>query len=179
VAWSNPYLIVFVINGAGVILQFMALILFGLLLRQTSGEFQRVFTSTLRVFIYMALFCFVMKILMQTALVIPAMAKVGYTIRSFVIGFMHLILLGVTTMGIFGFAFYNGMLSPRARRGALLAMLGFLLVEVLLFVQGILLWAAIGFMPWYYEALVVASVMIAAGVLWMRYRQTSHVSVAV
>jgi hypothetical protein len=167
VAWSNPLPVIFIINGTGVIVQFMALVSLCMLLYGLRKEIHRTFNSIERIFIYAALGCFVLKILIQTAIVIPHIAQMGYTIRNFVIGFMHLILLGVVTMGIFGFAFRQGILKYAARHGAMLVMLGFLVMELLLFVQGIMLWAAQGFMPYYYEAIFGASLLIHLGAIWM------------
>ncbi|HLF65603.1 MAG TPA: hypothetical protein VI603_17705 [Saprospiraceae bacterium] len=167
VAWSNPLPIVFLINGVGVSVQFLALLFFCFLLYMMRKGIHDTFTGTERLFIYAALACLVLKIFIQTAVVIPDIAKVGYTIRNFVIGFMHLILLGVITMGVFGYAFRKRLLSNGCKPGALLVLAGFLAVELLLFGQGILLWAAMGFMPYYYEAIFGASILIMLGVAWI------------
>jgi hypothetical protein len=171
VAWSNPLPIVFGINGLGVVVQFIAMVMFCVLLYPHRRVIHNRVSGNTRVFIYVALACFLLKIFVQTAVVIPFIAHVGYTIRNFVIGFIHLILLGVITMGIFGFAFRYGMLTTTARPGAILVLIGFVLVELLLFGQGMLLWAAKGFMPFYYESITIASVVIFAGALWMLLKQ--------
>lgn len=167
VAWSNPLPVIFFINGTGVTIQFLALIVFVMLLYRIRKGIHMTFSRVEHIFIYAALSCLILKIFIQTAVVIPDIAKVGYTIRNFVIGFMHLILLGVITMGIFGSVFHTGLLSQKSKKGAILVLIGFLLVELLLFGQGILFWAELGFMPYYYESLVVSSIFIWVGVLWM------------
>lgn len=176
VAWSNPLPIVFFINGTGVSIQFLALMMFGYFLYVLRKEIHDTFTGNERIFIYIALGCFFLKILIQTAVVIPDIAKVGYTIRNFVIGFMHLILLGVITMGIFGFAFRQGLLSAKSKPGAIIVLVGFLLVELFLFGQGVLLWGALGFMPYYYIGITIASGVIAFGALWMFLKRSDEMS---
>jgi hypothetical protein len=167
VAWSNPLEVVFIINGTGVCIQFVALMVFCVLLYRIRFQLVNVFGKPERLFIYVGIGCFILKVLIQTAVVIPSIAEVGYTIRGFVIGFLHLILLGVITMFLFGLGLRFGLLNNRGRPGGLLVLIGFLIVELLLFVQGILLWAEAGFMKYYHEALVGASVAILIGVAWM------------
>lgn len=167
VAWSNPLPVIFFINGTGVIIQLLAVIAFIIFLHRILKQIHETFTRVEHVFIYTALGCLILKILIQSAVVVPYIAQIGFTIRNFVIGFMHLIILGVITMGIFGSVFHTGLLSQKSKPGAILALIGFLLVELLLFGQGILLWAERGFMPYYHESLVVTSVFIWLGVAWM------------
>ncbi len=167
VAWSNPLPVIFVINSIGVSLQFLALLILAYLLYEHRSSIMKVFKGAPRTFIFVAVGFFALKVIIQAAVVLPALAKVGYTIRNFVIGFIHLIQLGVVTMAIFGFAFQLGFINRAGHRGAKLVLAGFLLMELLLFVQGILLWTAVGFMPFYYEGLVMVSAMIAIGILWI------------
>jgi hypothetical protein len=110
---------------------------------------------------------FALKILIQAAVVIPYLATVSYTIRGYVVGFVHLILLGVMTPLLLGFAARSGLLNlraPIAKAGIILLLAGFLGSEALLFLQGTLLWGAKGFLPHYYEMLFGVSVLMPLGV---------------
>lgn len=165
VAWSNPLAVVFIINGTGVCIQFIALMVFCALLYRIRFQLVNIFGKTERLFIYVGIGCFILKVLIQTAVVIPSIAEVGYTIRGFVIGFLHLILLGIITMFILGFGLRFELLGKGGQAGAILVFVGFLLVELLLFIQGILVWATLGFMRYYHEGLVGASILILIGVV--------------
>jgi hypothetical protein len=168
VAWSNPLPLVFWINGAGVLLQLVALGFFLILVWGSFRSRPFPFSGWTKAFLLLSFFAFVIKNLVQASLVIPAIAKVAYTIRNFVIGFMHLILLGVITGGLFGFALYLGKIKSHgllSRLGLLIIFGGFILSELVLFGQGTLLWAGIGFIPNYYLVLFLVQAMLPLGIL--------------
>ncbi len=168
VAWSNPLPVVFWINSIGVVIQLLALIYFFAILQKVSSDLKSLFSGKVRLFMGIAVVCFVAKILMQTAVVIPEIAKVSYTIRNFVIGFIHLILLGTVSHFIFGYALKTGLLKMEtlwSRFGLYIFVTGFFLTEFTLFFQGILLWAAQGFFPYYYEILFLLSALLPLSLL--------------
>lgn len=174
VAWSNPLPIIFLANGLGVIIQLLALIMLVWLLRRVWPEFRSKASGWAALLLKIAFGSFVLKILMQSSLVIPAMAQIAYTIRNFVIGFMHLHLLGVITLAIFGFAILAGKLNVDrlvARIGLVIFLAGFLLTELILFSQGLLFWMGLGFIPSYYELLFGASVFLPLGIGLLLFAQ--------
>ena len=159
VAWSNPKPFVFAINGAGVVVQLIA---FGMLAplfwraRFVTGAWHGRM-------LFLAFGAFALKVLIQASVVVPYIATVAYTIRNFVIGFLHLMLLGIVTGYLLGHAVERGLLDPRrpvVGTGLALFVAGFLLSESLLAVQGIMLWGAQGFLPAYYEVLFGISVLL-------------------
>ncbi len=168
VAWSNPLAIVFWINSTGVAIQLFALIGFIVLMKKILPKTKTVLTGSARKLIGIAFICFIAKILMQSAVIIPAMATVSYTIRNFVIGFIHLFLLGVVSHFVFGFAKAKGLLKINnllSKAGMILFVISFFLTEFILFIQGFLLWIAIGFVPYYYEGLFFFSVLLPLSIL--------------
>jgi hypothetical protein len=175
VAWAKPLLSVFMVNSLGVTLQLAALFFFVPIVWQNRSKI----LPALRLpeggihwpyyLLPLAFYAFLLKILMQTALVIPAIAKVGYTIRNFVIGFMHLILLLVVSVALLAFA-RQARLIGRNRwihTGLALLLSGMLLSEALLFLQGTLLWAKMGFLPGYYEVLFGFSALMPLGLVFV------------
>ncbi len=166
VAWSNPLPIVFVVNSAGVTIQLAALVAFLLLVWPQRKALLAPFSGWNKSFILIAFFSFAGKILIQAAVVIPVIAKAAYTIRNYVIGFIHLILLGAVSSLVFSLALHSGILRRRnALSGIGLALFatGLLGSEALLFLQGTLLWGAKGFLPYYYESIFGISVLIPLG----------------
>ena len=70
-------------------------------------------------------------------------------------------------MLILSLAIRNGLVSWKnklAPAGLFLLMIGFTGSELLLFLQGTLFWMAMGFMPWYHEALFVISIALPLGI---------------
>jgi hypothetical protein len=164
VTWSTPLPFVFLANSVGVIIQLASLAIFIRILRHLPSLY---FTGLAGVFFRISLACFVLKILMQSCVVSPHIAVVAYTIRNFVVGFIHLILLGTLTSFIFATALELNWLRPqifRVKLGLSIFLLGFTLSETLLFFQGTLLWAQKGFLPSYYLLLFVFSLLLPLGI---------------
>lgn len=168
ITWSNPSAILFWINSAGVILQMMALIYFVLILRKIKKVIFKGESIWFSYLLSISFISFCLKIIVQTAVVVPYIGTIGYTIRNFVIGFIHLILLAAMSTGILSFAIKSKWLDTTkstVKFGIGLMITGILLTELLLFIQGTMLWANSGFMPYYYELIFVWSILIPAGVL--------------
>ena len=167
VAWAEPLPIVFAANSLGVTLQLAAMVFFALLIIKSHRELHQQLGGWGFLLIKIAFACFALKVLMQAAVVIPYIATVAYTIRNFVIGFIHLVLLGVVTQFILGYAILNKVLSLHSRLSRLglgLLLAGFFGSELLLFLQGTMFWGAMGFLPNYYEGLFGISLLMPVGV---------------
>ncbi|MBR9920234.1 MAG: hypothetical protein GYB31_05285 [Bacteroidetes bacterium] len=171
VTWANPRDFLFALNSLGAALQFLALVLFVRLIFNQRKPIQSKLQGVPRlpsVLFKIAIFSFVMKILIQTVVIIPAIAQVTYTVRNFVIGFIHLILLGFVTAFVLFLAYSKKNLDLQSvwtRAGGWLYIGGFILSELLLFGQGAALWAGWGFMPAYYLILFGVSALIPIGIL--------------
>lgn len=166
VTWSNPVPVLFWINSAGVIVQLIALYFFWLILRKNRSAIKNGFKGSGAFLLVLSLLAFGLKILIQAAVVIPDIATIAYTIRNYVIGFLHLILLGLTTLFLLGFSILYGGLSLQTapqRWGIGVFVAGFLSSEFLLFLQGTFFWAKLGFLPNYYESLFAVSVLMPLG----------------
>lgn len=170
VTWSNPIQALFYINSAGVIIQLAALIIFISLMWPVLPKIKQYFSGITFSLIGFSGICFIAKILIQSAVIIPALAQIGYTIRNYVIGFLHLMLLGMVSSFLLAFSAQNEILnfvSRSARIGIWLFLIGFIGSEGYLFLQGTMFWATMGFLPFYHEGLAIISAFIPAGVLFM------------
>ncbi len=176
VTWSNPSPALFIINSSGVILQLIALFFFLKIIIPYFTKIRMNFSKIIQFLFSIALFSFCIKIIVQTAVVLPFIAQIAYTIRNYVVGFIHLILLGMITFAIIGFAIHSGYLNPRGRYfriGLSLLISGIILSELILFLQGTLLWAALGFIPFYYIIICSVSALmpIGIGLIWLSNRK--------
>lgn len=177
VTWSTPLPLLFWINSLGVILQAGALFVFARMIIGAYPSAQKLLSPAGRRLFGIAMISFALKIFIQAVVVVPYFATVSYTVRNFVIGFIHLILLGMLTHMVLGAAVNTGMInsdSKRAKAGFLVLLIGFLLTEILLFLQGTMLWAALGFIPYYYEFLFGASVLLPLAVLMILISRKSR-----
>ena len=154
VTWSTPLSVIFYLNTLGVLLQAVA---FYLILRPVlavANPFRQPthWTDWLLLF---GVLCLLTKAVVQTAVALPAVATISYTIRNYVIGFIHLITLGAITLTGASLLLKHRLLPTHAtaRVGWMLLLLAFLLSEFILFGQGTLLWLRQGFVAYYYEIL--------------------------
>jgi hypothetical protein len=114
-----------------------------------------------------ALVSMALKVLVQGAVAIPAIATMAFTIRHYVMGFIHMNTLGTMTMLLLAYAVMHGWCeakAPIARWGIRLVITGIIATELLLFVQGTFFWFGWGMIPGHYWHLFIASILIPTGV---------------
>ena len=168
ITWSTPLPWLFAANSIGVLIQLAALVYFILIIRPLWPDISSSMTMWVRTLLVIAFLSFCLKIFIQTAVVLPALATIAYTIRNYVIGFIHLMLLGMVSTFILGMAGQfriSNLNSGMSRVGLILILTGIILSEAVLFLQGTMFWAAMGFIPGYYLLLFIVSVLIPTGVL--------------
>ncbi|HSD08758.1 hypothetical protein [Flavobacterium sp.] len=169
VSWylSNP--IFYWINVVGVLLQLIAMLLF---IRIIKPQLKAFFTelSFLEKTVYrFALFSLLLKISIQLVVLVPDLAHVSHEIRNFVVGYIHLTMLGIITGFLFGFVLQNNFVNKSAvsKFGINIFLLGFVATEVLLFLQGIWLYLNKGTFPNYYLNLFLASTVLPVGLIFV------------
>ncbi|MDN3664229.1 hypothetical protein ACFFU1_03690 [Algibacter miyuki] len=164
IQWFAPHPILLWINGFGVVLQFVMLFLFLKLIPfKKEGEAQPKLIINLYRF---AVLCFAVKTIFQLASLVPEFSNVVYGHRNFVIGFIHLLMLGVVSSFLFSFILKSGWLSNSKwlNIGVYSFLLGFILTEVLLLVQGCKFFVGSGLIPNYYLLLFLCSVLLPFGI---------------
>lgn len=167
-AWAAPEASIFLANSLGVVVQLSALVVLVFLLRPHYRSLESVFSKAAFRLLIIAGISFAGKVCIQALVVVPFVAEAAYTIRNYVIGFIHLVLLGAISFSLLALAGKFQLLETQrnyARWGMTILVLGFVFSEILLFLQGTMFWATLGFMPYYYEFLFGASVLIPLGVL--------------
>ena len=177
VTWSTPDKIIFWFNSLGVLMQLLALFVFikpvGQIVEKLNSKVKKI-TKILWGF---ALICFVIKILIQTLVAIPQIAIISYTVHNFVIGFIHLLMLGALSTFILG-AFHEFQIlkinTLTKKIGIVVFICGILMSEFLLFGQGIMLWAKAGFMANYYILLASVSTFLPVGIGMFAFSRSSN-----
>lgn len=167
VTWANPEDYIFWINSLGVTLQFIAIIYFIKIVLSIKSQLVSLSNSWTLTLFRFSFFSFLIKVIIQTAVLIPYIATVAYTVRNFAMGFLHLMLLGMITCFILAFGNQEkiiNIVSSTSKIGLTIFLSGFLLSEGLLFFQGLLLWLAIGFIPFYYETIFAFSFLMPLGI---------------
>lgn len=170
-AWGTHSPWVLAANSVGVLVQFVALFLLLALLKPHQASIKQSLAGSAWSYGLFAigLGALVLKMTIQSAVAIPAIAEIAYTIRLYVIGFIHLILLGMLSAWLFSLFAAAGVLylNRITRLGLVLVLGGIAISELLLFLQGTLFWARVGFLPNFYEWLFAGSVWMPVGIVIM------------
>lgn len=168
VSWYLTNSILYWINGLGLVLQLLAFVVFVSLIKPHFYTFFNALQTIEKMVYGFALFSLALKIGIQLITFVPEMAQVSHQIRNFVIGYVHLTLLGMISSFLFGFNLQNKFLDGKSSLvnwGIKIFLLGFVLTEILLFTQGIFLFLNNGVFPMYQLNLFIASIALPAGLL--------------
>ncbi len=178
IAWSERHMAVLAVNSIGVLLQLAAAWRTFVLLQRARVQLRTSTSPWMRTLIGAALLSMAIKVMAQAAVAVPSVADMALTLRNHVIGFIHLNTLGAASSILLAFAVMRGWVNDHDRRVHLALtsfLLGFLLSEALLFIQGSLFWAGLGMMPGYYEILFSVSALLPIG-LWLLWSRSFHAS---
>jgi hypothetical protein len=121
----------------------------------------------------LALYAYLIKLFLQAVIIIPHVAYLALTIRNYMIAYLHLMFLGVTTLFLLGYGIQKGYIRTAGIAGKLgvwCVGLGFILTELILVFQGTLLWLGVGFFPFYYPLLFLVTLLLPAGLFFLVYR---------
>lgn len=176
IAWSERHWAVLAINSLGVLLQLAAAWRTFVLLRRAQVQMKSSTSPWMRALIGAALLSMAIKVMAQATVAIPSVTDMALTLRNYVIGFIHLNTLGAASSILLAFAVMRGWVNDHYRRVRIALssfLLGFLLSEALLFIQGSLFWAGLGMIPGYYELLFGASALLPIG-LWLLWSRSFH-----
>lgn len=114
------------------------------------------------------------KLLLQLGSTIPSLSTLAFGFRPIVIGYLHLILLGVITLFLLGFmmAEKSILLKPSCVKAIKIFIAGVIINELLLMIQGV---AAMTFTPVPYinELLLAAAIIIFSGITMLNFSQRS------
>ena len=167
IQWFAPHNSLVWINGLGVFLQLGTLfLLFKLVNPRLWGFFNKNSRLTRNLFRF-AFFCLVLKIGLQFSSLIPGFSQVVYEHRNLVIGFIHLTMLGVVSGFLFAFILENNIVtySRSLQFGIYIFILGFLLTEFIITLQGYFYYIGKGLINHYYTLLFASSILLPLGIL--------------
>lgn len=156
------------INVCGVIIQLYAFIYFYKMLEPQINHFKSTLEKTAKMVYSLALCSLFLKVGIQMLTIFPNLAEVSHQIRSFVIGFIHLTTLGIITGFLFGILLQNKMLSANSvllKIGVKVFILGYILTEVLLFLQGWFFFFGEGSIPGYFQSILIFSILLVLGLV--------------
>jgi hypothetical protein len=135
---------------------------------QHKGELLQVFHKPARALLLMAAFALTVKFLLQLGSTVPSLSQLAFGFRPIVIGYLHLVLLGVVSIFLIGYILSCKLISVNRKvlAGVYLFVAGVILNEVLLMIQGV---ASLDYVavPFINEGLLITALILLAGSLWL------------
>ncbi|MEX0813815.1 MAG: hypothetical protein WD048_16475 [Chitinophagales bacterium] len=171
--WAYGETYMYALNTAGVILQlgaFLQLVmpnrkqLMNVLGKQSGWE---------QLLIGFGLMSLAAKVIFQAILIFPEVSIISTVIRNFMIGYIHLTMLGFITGCLF-LMLYKHYRKQVSQLGILFFIIGFISTEAILFTQGIFYWQTWGMLPFYHEAIALASVLLPLGIVLFMKNSISY-----
>lgn len=164
--WTQPPPWVYFIGGMSGFVQLFGLFRLLRLLWKIRAALKKEIYGMASFLMILALVSLTIKLILQLASSFPYIADLAYKIRHFVIGYLHLTLIGFVTFFIFAFFQLTGLINfenRQSKTGLSLFITGFVLSEAILFLQGTMYWLLFGNIPYYYELLFGVSVLMPVG----------------
>lgn len=168
ISWYLENPIFYWINSVGVLLQMVSFYFFIKIIQPHLRAYISSLNSIAKTMLAFALTCLAVKITVQLVVLVPELGRVSHHVRDFVIGFIHLTMLGIISGFIFVITLKNNFLNGNkklVKYGFRFFILGFILTESLLFIQGIYLFLEQGSLPFYYQSLFIVSLMLPLGLM--------------
>lgn len=165
--WTQPSLWVYIVGGISAIIQMIALGLLIKILVRCWSDLQKLINPFIKFVLLLSLISFCVKIILQVASAFPLIADLAYKIRNFIIGYLHLTLIGFISLFILAFFHLIGLLdlsNNKSKTGLSIFLVGFFLSEILIFLQGYFFWTLLGEIPYYYHLLFSISLLMPAGI---------------
>lgn len=170
VLWTKPPAIFYFLGGIGAVYQLYGYVLLYKMIKP-HFSFLREVTGHYSFGILKTVTCLIgLKITLQLLSVIPYLASIAFRLRDFVIGYLHLVFLGMIIPSILIFLKYFKLirLSQKALNLFLLAVL---LTEIMIFYRGFAFWLKLPFTdPLTYNYLLAGVSILfplsVAGLLW-------------
>lgn len=160
--WMQPSLWVYILSGIGALAQLIAV---GVLLKSISS-----FKLNFGLFTKAIILFYGIKLLMQIMGTLPYFADQIAINTDFIIGYIHWIFLGVISPALLLFLKRYNIVSL-SKNGMYLYFIGFLFTEGLIFYKGTSLWLGYTVVEFYFESLVLVSVILAVSILLI-FKQT-------
>ena len=169
IQWFAPHKALLFINALGILLQLASLYTF---LKIIKPNLLNHVSAKPKIVLYLYFFsvvCFVLKTLLQALSIFPEFSLVVFEHRNFIIGFIHLMMLGIISGFLFSFILITRLVrfTKSLYIGIYSFLLGFVLTEMLLLIQGYKFYFGEGILNNYYMLLFLFSILLPLGILFI------------
>ncbi len=170
ILWAKLPWYIYLFPIAAVLLQLWGLSLFLNLLKKNWSYIKVLWSYHVRWLLGLALMALIIKLSLQAGSIFPDISKLAFGFRSIVIAYLHLVLLGFTTMFLVGYLLLCGHIShiKTALLALVLFSIGVFANEFVLMVQGV---ASFGYIliPYLNEILLAVSIFMLLSLLLLLF----------
>jgi len=160
VLWVKPPVYIYLLAGIGALLQAVVFVILFLWVIPIWKDFTSKLVPGVGVMLLWAGVLLAFKIDLQLISAIPYVAMLACHTPDFVIGYLHMVFLGVVTLVLFAFLKQIGLLKI-PKFALILYLIAFLCTEILLFYKGTAIWLSFSIIESYYHLLAGASILFA------------------
>lgn len=178
--WFVPPTAVYMLGLIGAVAQLMAFYEFFFLLKNRGPSLKNIFSAKTVFLLKLASILLVAKLCMQFFSAYPYFANLAFILKDFVIGYLHLVFLGIVIPALLVFLNYFRLLTiPKSFLWFFL--LAFISTEGLIFYKAIAVWLGLPFFATYYVVLALFSCLfpVAVGLLFLKNLKSSYLSAEV
>ncbi len=168
ILWAAIHPLLYWLVVLAAVAQTIAWVLFIQLLLAEKKQLKALFGKTARTLLLLSVVACSIKIVLQLGSVVPYLSKLAFGFRPIVIGYLHLVLLGVISLFLLAYILSTQLVktSSLTYAGIVVFVTGIFLNELLLMVQGIS--AITGtWVPYTNESLLGAALVLFTGILLM------------
>jgi len=177
ILWFVPPKVFYVLGLIGALSQVLAFYELYLLLKGDFLAIKKIFPARGFFLLKIAGTLLLVKLIMQVSSAFPYMANLAFQLKDFVIGYLHLVFLGVVITTMLAFLNYFKLLSiPKSFLW--LFLIAFVTTEILIFYKAIAIWLGLPFFPDYYIYLAFLSCLfpIAMWILFFKHIKSLYLS---
>lgn len=177
VLWFIPPKIIYVLGLIGAVAQILAFYELYMLLKKQWSFLIKSFSPQGLLLFKIAGVLLVVKVFMQFFSAFPYMADLAYRLKDFVIGYLHLVFLGIVIPLMLAFLNYFRLLNiPKSFLWFFLV--AFITTEALIFYKAFAFWLGLPFFQNYYILLAILSCLfpIAVGILFFNQIKSFYLS---
>jgi len=168
ILWMEFISNIYILLIAAVIAQLVAWIIILKVYYKSRSLMRQKITNYGKILLILAALAFTIKLLLQSGSIHPELSHLSYGFRPIIIGYLHLVLLGVTSIFLLGFIVSFELVSVNKLLiwGISIFVGGVIINELLLMTQGL---AALSYtaIPYINEMLLTAAIILFGGILIM------------
>jgi len=168
--WLPLHLIIYILVVISAVIQLIAWLIF----LNTIKPFRKIlaanFNMTSQILMLLSMIAFTIKLLLQVGSTHPQLSQIAFGFRPIVIGYLHLVLLGVITLFILAYSFAQNVitLSKLTGIGLTIFVSGVIINEIALMYQGVEAMEGESIDSIHYYLLVIALVMFSGIAIFVR-----------